>query len=60
MRRAAEGSPEAQYDMGIRYLEGDGVEKDAVKGRELLEKSAQGGHEAAVKKLQMFPAKPKP
>ena len=60
MRRAAEGSPQAQYDMGIRYLEGDGVEKDAVKGRELLEKSAQGGHEAAVKKLQMFPAKPKP
>ena len=60
MRRAAEGSPQAQYDMGIRYLEGDGVDRDPVKGRELLEKSAQGGHSDAVKKLQMFPAKPKP
>ncbi len=60
MRRAAEGSPQAQYDMGMRYLEGDGVERDPVKGRELLEKSAQGGHGDAVKKLQMFPVKPKP
>ena len=60
MRRAAEGSPQAQYDMAIRYLEGDGVDKDPAKGRELLEQSAQGGHAAAVKKLQTFPAKPKP
>ena len=59
MRRAAEGSPQAQFDLAIRYFEGDGVERDLAKGREWLEKSAQGGHEAAGKKLQAMPLKPK-
>lgn len=58
-RRAAEGSAQAQFDMAIRYLEGDGVERNPARGRELLEQSAKGGFEPAAKKLASFPPQPK-
>lgn len=50
-RRAVEGSPHAQYSLGIRYLEGNGVEKNETTAREWLKKSAQNGSEQAKKKL---------
>jgi TPR repeat protein len=50
-RRAEEGSSTAQYDLGIRYIKGDGVERDEAKGRVLLEASAKNGFNPAVKKL---------
>lgn len=43
-RRAASGSPVAQYDLGLRYLSGDGVEQDREQARRLLLKSAEGGN----------------
>ncbi len=51
-KRAAEGSATAQYDLGMRYLKGDGVEKDEAKGRELLETSAKNENSQAIKKLK--------
>ena len=52
MSRAAAGSAQAQLDLGLRYLEGDGVEKDEAKGRDWLIKSAQGGNGEAERKLK--------
>lgn len=51
-KRAEEGSSVAQYDLGLRYLKGDGVEKDEEAGRKWLEKSAKDGNTQASKKLK--------
>jgi hypothetical protein len=52
MRQAERGSGYAQYELGSRYLEGRGVEKDPVKGREWLEKAAKNGNSDASRKLE--------
>jgi hypothetical protein len=49
--RAAGGSATAQRSLAMRYLTGDGVEKDEVKGMDLLRKGAAGGDSAAKKEL---------
>jgi TPR repeat protein len=41
----------AQYALGVRYLTGKGVEKDAELARQWLEKAAKNGESQAVKKL---------
>jgi localization factor PodJL len=51
-KRAEEGSPSAQYELGLRYLRGDGLEKDVATGRKWLEKSAQQDYSPAKKKLE--------
>jgi hypothetical protein len=51
-KRASEGSQSAQYELGVRYLKGDGVEKDEAAGRKWLESSAKTGYSPAIKKLQ--------
>ncbi len=51
-KRASEGSASAQYELGARYLKGDGVEKDEAIGRKWLETSAKAGYGPAAKKLQ--------
>lgn len=50
--QAARGSGYAQYELGSRYLEGRGVEKDPIKGREWLEKAAKNGNKDAINKLE--------
>jgi len=52
IRQAEAGSARFQYELGLRYLEGRGVELDPAKGREWLEKSAAGGNEDAVMKIK--------
>lgn len=51
-QRAQAGSDNAQYELGVRYLAGNGVEKDEKLGRQWLEKSAKAGNPKAVRKLQ--------
>ncbi|MHC1763531.1 MAG: hypothetical protein AB9869_04375 [Verrucomicrobiia bacterium] len=51
-KRATEGSASAQYELGTRYLKGDGVEKDEAVARKWLESSAKAGYDPAIKKLQ--------
>jgi len=51
-KRAAEGSPSAQYELGLRYLKGDGVDKDEVAGMKLLEDSAKQDYTLAKKKIE--------
>ena len=51
-KRAEEGSSVAQYDLGVRYLKGDGVEKDEAAGKKWIEKAAKDGNSQAVNKLK--------
>ena len=53
-KRAAEGSPSAQYELGLRYLTGDGVEMDEAAGQKLLEESAKQDYTLAKKKLEQI------
>ena len=41
---AAEGDAQAQYDKGIALMEGYGIDKDIVKGVEVIEAVAEAGH----------------
>ena len=50
-QRAEGGSASAQYDLGKRYMIGDGVEKNFTKARQWLQASAKQGNEMAVAKL---------
>lgn len=51
-KRAEEGSPSAQYELGMRYLKGDGLDKDVETGRKWIEKSAAQDYSLAKKKLE--------
>ncbi|HEX7863073.1 MAG TPA: hypothetical protein VF773_22280 [Verrucomicrobiae bacterium] len=50
-RRAEEGSDDAQYQLGIRYLTGKGTERNEKLGREWLAKASTKGHLQAKKQL---------
>ena len=52
MRQAAKGSATSQYELGRRYLEGDGVEMDGEAALSWLEKSADMGYTPAIQKLE--------
>jgi TPR repeat protein len=58
-KRAAEGSPSAQYELGLRYLNGDGLEKDESEGRKWIEQSAKNDYTLAKKKLEELDRKRK-
>ncbi|MBM3876247.1 MAG: hypothetical protein FJ386_05950 [Verrucomicrobia bacterium] len=59
MDRAAKGSDTAQYDLGVRYLTGDGVEKDANIAEYWLKQSAaQGNSQARAKLSRLGQGKP--
>ena len=50
-----DGDMPTQYvtsHLGIRYLNGDGVEKNTDTAKKWLEKAAKNGHSGARKKLQ--------
>ena len=51
LKRAEAGSAHAQYELGVRYLTGKGVEKDEKLARKWLQKSAKAKNPAALKKL---------
>ncbi len=51
-KRAEEGSESAQYELGVRYLKGDGVVKDEATGRKWLAQSAKNGYGPATRKLE--------
>lgn len=50
-KRAEAGSASAQYELGKRYMTGDGIEKDLALARKWLEASAKQGEENAKLKL---------
>jgi TPR repeat protein len=58
MDRAEKGSDTAQYTVGMRYLEGQGVEKDLKKAHKWLAESAKQGNPEAKKALAEHPDLP--
>ncbi len=58
MDRAEKGSDNAQYTLGMRYLNGEGVEKNGKKARKWLEASAKQGNTEAKKALAEHPELP--
>jgi TPR repeat protein len=58
MERAEKGSDPSQYALGMRYLEGKGVEKDLKKARKWLTESAKQGNADAKKALTEHPELP--
>jgi len=58
MDRAEKGSDPAQYALGMRYLEGKGVDKDLKKARKWLTESAKQGNADAKKALAEHPELP--
>lgn len=50
-KSAAQGNKYALYNLGLAYLNGEGVYKDPVKGIEYLKKSAEASHYAAMSEL---------
>jgi hypothetical protein len=57
LERAQAGSPIAMRSIGMRYLTGDGLEKNETKAREWLKKGADGGDSGAIKELARLDAK---
>jgi hypothetical protein len=51
MQDARTGSSTAQYLLGMKYLEGDGVAQDSAEANKWLTEAATRGHESAVKIL---------
>ena len=51
-KRAAAGAAHAQYDLGVRYLNGDGVDKDLNAAQKWLQAAATQGHTQALRKLE--------
>jgi len=54
LKRAESGDSKAQYDIGMMYLKGRGVEQDAPRARQWLEKAAAQSHEKAVTRLAIL------
>ena len=52
--RAAEGSARAQYELAVRYRDGNGVPKDQAEAKRLLEQSAEQGFEKAQVALKVI------
>ena len=60
LQKAAEsGYAFNQFDLGLRYANGFGVEKDLAKAAEWLRKAAEQGVEGAQKALDEISADPK-
>ncbi|MDB6022292.1 MAG: hypothetical protein JWQ04_2149, partial [Pedosphaera sp.] len=52
---AEKGDAYGEYKMGVRYLNGDGVDKDLAKARDLLGKAAAQGNKDAATELAKLP-----
>jgi len=50
-KRAEEGSPIAQFDMGLRYMKGDGVEKNLELAEKWFTLAEKNGNVHATKQL---------
>ncbi len=51
LANAKAGAPDAQYEVGIMYLKGQGVAQDRDKALEWLKKSSDAGYQLATSKL---------
>lgn len=56
--QAEKGNPESQYAMGVRYLNGTGVDQSDTLARQWLEKASAGGNLKARAKLREMNSAP--
>lgn len=56
-QNAVSGNPSSQYDLGMRYVKGAGVEKDDKQAMEWLKLAAQNGNSRAQKELTALEAR---
>ncbi len=54
IKRAEKGAAEAQYNLGLMMVVGEGVEKDLKKGIEWMEQAATNGHELSAHILSII------
>ncbi len=55
-KNAADGLPSAQFDLGMRFLTGNGVEKNPATARKWLEAAAKQGHTQAARQIETLSA----
>lgn len=66
IKRAEKGDAEAQYNLGLMMVIGEGIEKDLKKGMEWMEQAAANGYElsahvlAIIYREGMYGMKPSP
>lgn len=53
-QKAISGNPGSQYDLGMRYLKGNGVEQDRKQAMTWLKLSANGGYSRAKKQVNLL------
>ncbi len=53
-KRAKKGEGEAQYNLGLMMVIGDGIEKDLKKGIGWMEQAARNGHELSAHVLSII------
>ena len=51
LRAAKQGDADAQFNVGVSYTDGEGVEKDCVRARRWYERAAAQGHKSAMYNL---------
>ncbi len=56
LKRANDGAAEAQYDLALQYLTGQGVARDITAAKDWLQKAAAQGHKKAQKQLESLAA----
>jgi len=59
LEEANSGDAEAQYGVGIKYLNGQGVKQDRKEAKRWLKQAAASGHEAAQDKLDRLQSQQK-
>ncbi len=53
-KRAEKGNAEAQYNLGLMTIIGEGIERDLKKGIELMEQAAANGYELSAHVLSII------
>lgn len=53
-KAAEQGVAEAQHDLGMRYVKGDGAEKDLVEAAKWFQRSADQGYQLGLVKMALF------
>lgn len=57
MEKALSGDSQAQYDLAMIFMEGNGVEKNENEGKKWLDKAVKNGNESAIARMKAEEAK---
>ena len=57
MEKALSGDSQAQYDLAMIFMEGNGVEKNENEGKKWLDKAVENGNESAIARMKAEEAK---